>query len=762
MYQRFAEWVLVLRWPILMIMLMITLITGGAALRVQIDPSMESLFSKNSEEYRFYQEFRDKYGSDQMICIAMAAGDIFTPSNLDLLKKITLELDHFPQVERVMSLANAMDLRHKFLGVKVEPVLGSENLSLEDIQTLKENVLSNELFSGNLISQDGKTASLLIYLRAADSSKLSHGELIERLQALLRHYESGDVRFYMAGSPIEQYEFIRLIRRDQFTFVPLITVLLILTALLVYRSFACMIFSMCMVFMTVLWVIGSMVLFGGQMNLMTSLLAPVIMIIAVANSIHLINLFFEVRPHHPSLRMAVIITVGELGVPCFLAHFTTVIGFLSLAVNPVPAIRSFGIYAALGTAYSFIIEMLLTPILLPILPYKRIRDPYGEHNFFNKVLIYFLERLDFRNKWRILFLLFAVLAFSVDGMSRLLVDTNIVKQMKPDLPLAIATRFIDDHLTGVYSLGFVLRRKDGEPMTDFDTLQKVDEFKAYLEDKPEITKVNSITTVLKKIHSAREDDAKEYRIPDDPKTLKQYFKGMYESSDPELWKLISRDYREIRLDARMKAVGTLEGTQVEEAARLYMEKMMGKDFEYRQTGNVVILGRMAKELVKQQMQSFGFAFLSITVLNILIFKSLKMGILSSIPTLFPIVSVYGLMGYLKIELSSTTAMISSIVLGMIVDSSIHFMHRFKMEFDIRRHYVQALHHTFRNVGQALVVSTFILVTGFSSSLLANFKPTIYFGVLTALTIFLSLIFTLSVLPVILSILKPFGGQRLFK
>ena len=120
------------------------------------------------------------------------------------------------------------------------------------------------------------------------------------------------------------------------------------------------------------------------------------------------------------------------------------------------------------------------------------------------------------------------------------------------------------------------------------------------------------------------------------------------------------------------------------------------------------------------------------------------------------------MGFLKIELSMSTAMISSTVLGLVVDSSIHFLHRFKLEFSRRRHYLQSLHHTYRNVGQALSLSTLILVIGFASSVFASFLPTIHFGLFTSLAIFFALIFTLLTLPVCLVLLKPFGGQRLFK
>lgn len=761
MFRRFAEFVLLLKWPILMCLLLITAILGGAMSKLHIDPSMESLFIKGSEEYLYYKEYREKYGSDQIIAVAVETTGLFTNDNLRKLERVTKQIETFENVDRVLSLTNVMDIRHKFMGIKIVPALEDVFSGEESLEDARDSVTTNELYVGNLVSENGKVANVLVFMKPPQKKNPSGGKLIESLRTYLVEEQTEDFKFYIAGSPVEQYDFIRLIRDDQFTFVPLIAGLLIFTTLIIYRSFACMVLSMSIVFMTIVWLIGTMVLLGYEMNLMTSLLAPVIMIIAVVNSIHLMNLFFELRAQHPSLRMSVILTIEQLGAPCFLTHFTTVLGFASLAISPIPAISTFGLFAALGTAYSYIVEMVLTPILLPILPYRRISKAFDQHSFLNKVIVTFLEKLDFNWKWLIMLLSVAVITAAGYGVRFIQVDTNIVKQMKPDLPLAIATRFIDDHLTGVYTLGYVLEKKGEGDLSNYDSLMKIDQFKDFLESKPEITKVNSITTLIKKIHSARKDEDSAYLIPEKQKTLDRYFEGFRESDDPEIWKLISKDFREVRLEGRMKAVGTSEGALVEDAVRRYVRKHLADDFELNQTGNVVLLGRMAKDLVHQQMKSFGIAFASILVLIIIIFRSLRMGLLAAIPSLFPIVSVYGLMGYLGIELSSTTAMISSIVLGMVVDASIHFLHRFKYEFSKRHHYVQSLHYTFLHVGQALTVSTLILVTGFGSSIFASFKPTVHFGVLTSLTVLFALVCTLVILPVCLVALKPFGKERLF-
>ncbi len=762
MFRKLAEFIDRFRWPILLALIVSLLIMGIAVTRLKVDPSIEPLFIKKSEEYKYYQQYREKYGSDQMVAIAMATNDLFTEENFEILKKVTDGISSFDRVERVISLANAQDIRHKFLGVKTELAFKEVEEGEKSVDQMRDRILANELYVSNIVSKDGKSANIIAYLKT-DGDPAANGEFIEELKDYLIDFERPGLKFHMAGAPIEQYEFIRLIHRDQMVFIPIITLILVATTFLIYRSFACMFLSMSIVFTTLIWTLGTISLLGQELNLMTSLLAPVIMIVAVLNATYLINLFFEIRPHHSSLRESVMLTIQQLGLPCLLTHFTATLGFMSLALNNIPAIQSFGLYAALGTIFAYVIEIVLTVVLIPMLPYRPQKvDAFDEKHFFNRVLIGFLENLEAHWRWLILLMTALIIFFSIQGVMKIKVDTNIVKQMKPTLPLAIATKFIDENLTGVYSLGFVIRRKDGEHMVDPDALKRLDRFKDYLESENGIAKVNSITTLVKKINEARAGDDDKYEIPEKSSLLKLYFKGMAKSGDPELWKMISEDFKEVRIEARMRALGTTQGAALEDRIRDYMDQQMSDFFEYKLTGNVVLLGKISRALFHEQTRSFGFAFASILIVIILIFRSVRLGLLAAIPNLFPILAVYGLMGYMGVELSTATAMIASIVLGLVVDASIQFIYRFEKEFQHRYHYLQALHHTYRNVGQSMVLSAVILCLGFAASIFASFRITVHFGLLTSLTIFLALLCSLLVLPVFLVMVKPFGPQRLFK
>ncbi len=758
-FRRFAEMILTLRWPIILVFTLSTIFLIMSLPALKIDPSTETLFDKKSEDYKFYQEFRKNFGSDSLVAIAIdSSTGYLTYENLRWTRALTTVLSSDARVDRVVSLTNVMDIRHRMIGVKVEPVIAGVLEKQKPFAEFRKDVLSNPFVQGNLLSKDGRTGAILVRLKSKPDNPNYLKGYVGELRYLLKHFPWPHAKFYMAGSPVEQHDFVSAIRLDQMVFIPAVTLLLILSSYLIYKNFPSVIVAMSIVFTTLLWTFGTIALLGRALNLVNSLLAPVVMIISVPNAIYLINLFSELRVHHPSVRECTCLTLQYLGIPCLLTSATVMVGFLSLAFSPVPAVKEFGLFAALGSFYSYIIAMTLTPLLLPLLPFKKRVKTTEEKNFFNRVIVTYLEKIDFTLKWWLLFgtLILMILAFV--GIRRIHIDTNLINDLRQDSPIAQATRFIDDKLTGVYALGIAVTRKDNAPLTTRDDMEKIDGLAKFLESQPEITKVNSLPMIIKKVHEAREGDPKGFKIPEDEGTLRNYLRRMAKSNNADFWTFISKDFRHARLEARMKAVGTQKGAAMEGRIWDYVHKNMNDDYQVRLTGSVVLLGKMSARLVQDQVISVGIAFMIILILISLFFRSWKMGLLASIPNLLPILALYGLMGFLKIDLSTPTAMISSVVLGLVVDASIQFLYRFRHEFNHRRHYVQALHYTYRNVGQAMVVSTLILVFGFASSVFASFRPTVYFGLLTSITIFFALLCTLILLPVALILLKPFGRQ----
>lgn len=761
-FRKMTGAVLYLRWPTLVIFILATAFFGYAISKLQIDPSTETLFAKDLPEYQFYREFRNHFGSDHLIAIAIETPNYLRTHDLRLTHVLTRVLSSDRRIDRVLSLTNALDVKHKIFGVKVEPLIKGVFEGEKPVRQFRKEVLANPLILGNLLSRDGKVGAILIRLKAKPEDPRFLQGYVNDLRTFLKSFAWPQARFYVAGAPIEQHDFIDAIRRDQIFFIPAVSLFLMLATYLIFRDRASVFVAMSIVFVTLLWTFGTIALLGRSLNLVNSLLAPVVMIISITSAIHVINVYNDLRPHHPSQQESICLTMQHLGIPCFLTAATTMAGFSSLVFNPVPAVQSFGFFAAVGTFYSYVVVMLLTPVLLPLLPFQNHPKAHGADHFFNQVVVFYLEKIEFHLKWFLLAGTAALVALSVVGITKIRVDTNLIQDLAGRSPLATATRFIDGHLAGVYSLGMSVKRLDQTSVATVETLKKVDELTQFLERQPEITKVNSLAMLVKKVHEAREGNPAAFVIPEDEETLQDYIQGMAKADNPDFWSFVSEDFRYLRLEARMKSVGTKRGRELEERIWDYVREHWGKEHELRITGAVTLLGKMSERLVANQMWSLSFAFFVILGLISLFFRSWKMGLLAAIPNLIPIVVLYGVVGFLGIELSTPVAMISSVALGLVVDASIHFLYRFRYEFQHRQHYLQALHHTYRNIGQSLAIVTLILVFGFASSIFSSFRPTLYFGLLTSFTILVALLCTLVLLPLVLTLLKPFGPSAVIK
>lgn len=764
LFRNIGQFVLYFHIPLLILIFITTIFMGYAVKHLKIDPSTETLLAKNSPAYQFYREFRKHFGSDSLIAIAIKPPDDYlTLENMRATRVLTETLSSDARVDRVISLTNAMEIRHKAFGVKVEPLIRGVLEDKKSVEEFRREVLSNPLVLGNLISKDGAVGAILIRLKPSDDNPNFLKGYVSEIRDYLDSFPWPGTQFYVAGSPVEQHDFVDAIRRDQMFFVPAVSLFLILAIFAIYRNWASVFAAMSIVFVTLIWTFGTIALTGRSLNLVNSLLGPIVMIISVTEAIHLINLYSELRPHHSDLKECIALTLEHLGIPCLLASGTTVAGFFSLLLNPVPAVRSFGVFAGIGTLYAFFLTLFLTPALLPFLPCKRrTTDAEKDSRLFNQMVVFFLEKIELNFKGPLLAGAVLLTAFSFYGMGKIHVDTNLIDDLPGRAPLAVATRFIDENLAGVYSLGLSLKRRDRQPLVTVETLKRMDEFIAFLEKQPEITKANALTLLIKKVHQAREGEPAAFRIPEDEDTLETYLEKMAEADNPDFWSFISRDFSQLRIEARMRAVGTQKGAELEHRIWTYLRNHWGPEYEWQITGNAVLMGHMSASLVTNQIQSLWTAFLAILAMIVIFFRSFRMGLLAAVPNLLPIFWLYGFIGFMGIELSTPIAMISNVALGLVVDASIHFLYRFRREFEIRKNYLQALHHTYRNVGQALIVSTGILIFGFATSIFAGLKPTVYFGVLTSLTIFFALVCTLLILPLILVMLKPLGPSKLFK
>jgi preprotein translocase subunit SecF len=444
-------------------------------------------------------------------------------------------------------------------------------------------------------------------------------------------------------------------------------------------------------------------------------------------------------------------------VPCFNAAFTTAIGFGSLVLMPIPAIRDFGLFTAVGVMLSYVFSMVLAPLLLDTLPDPPPRRAAAFRPGPLERALQKAVRVIARHPVPAAAVSVAVLALAVTGLARIRVETDLIAALRPSSPLYQATRFIDRHLTGVNSLEILV---PGVSPDDPEGLRRVESFERVIRTFPGIRKVLGLPDLMARVHRAFHagDDAWE-RLPAGPGAADDLadIRELLEKEAPaDLARFVSGDGAMLRVATRAAAMDTSASQALFERIRAAagaagLEGVM-------LTGNFVVLSDMSTSLVRNQVQGLVPAFLMILLAMMVQFRSWRLGLLSAVPNGAPVVMVYGLMGWAGIPLSVPTAMIASVAVGMTVDTTIHLMAHFREAFASGIGYEPALEKMIDASGRAVVFATLPVALGFYVGVFGSFLPSVHFAVLTGTALLLGLVAEIVLLPLMLVLFRPLGRE----
>jgi predicted RND superfamily exporter protein len=563
---------------------------------------------------------------------------------------------------------------------------------------------------------------------------------------------------FIAGIPVEKADVATYIARDQTIFVPLVFLILAVMMAALYRHPVGMLVPLTTVTLALAWTLGIFGLAGRALNPVTSLMTPVILVMSLEGTVQLLNQYLIARVHGLSRPAALEQAHRRMRTPCFNAALTAAIGFVSLLTLPIPAIRDFGLFTAIGIMIGYGLTIALTPLLLVSLPDLPPRVIHAfEAGPVERCLSGVVRGVS-QHRTTTAWAVGVLLVLSVLGVVRIRVETDLVRSLRHASPLAAATRFIDAHLTGVNSVEIVV---PGGPGPTPELLDTVARFEDAIRRLPGVRKVTGLPDLLARVNRAmhRGDDAYA-RLPDGPNAATEvadFVEALGQEAPADLHRFLADDAEgraTLRINARVPALDTGKSqalfAQIRAAADHVGLPGVGL------TGNFVVFSNMSTTLVRHQIQGLAVALVLILGVMAAQFRSIRLGLLCAIPNGAPVLMIYGLMGWSGIALSVPTAMIASVVIGTIVDNSIYLLAPFRDAFLREAHYVTALVEMVRASGRAVVFSTVTLAVGFWVGVFSSFVPTVHFAVLAGGAFLLGLIGQFVLLPLSLLLFQPLG------
>jgi predicted RND superfamily exporter protein len=738
------------RVPYLCALLAATAWLGSLAAHVGIETTNASLDSRDPAKLATYERFKAAFGNDEDLLLAVAHPRLLEPEGLGFVAELTERIARIDGVRGALSLANAEELVAGELGAEPRRVAAPP----WDGARVRETLDRNPDLVGLFVSADRRTAGILIEIEDRPADLRYRGAIIAALRGMAVEAGRDGVSLHLTGIAVQKHDVSAMIARDTRVLIPLAVLVLGATLAVFFRSALGVLLPLSVTGITVAWTLGAYRLAGLELNAITALLPPVLMVLSLAVSVHLIQGWLDASGAPGGRVERVRRVVRELVFPCFACSLTTALGFASLATTDTPAVQAFGLFAALGVLVSFAVGMTLVPVGLSFLAPPASGRERPRHPLVERALGWAAETAT-AHPGRVLLAFGAVTAVSLAGLPLVRNNTDLVRFLRDDAPLQRDTLFVDAHLGGANRLEFVVERRDGAPLTSQGAVQRMVELERAILGREHVAGVDSVLAVLRQIQRAESGGGALVPPADEGATLHAFDLLEAAPERPLVRKLVAPEFRQARLSVRIDSVGTALAARLADSILEEGRRLLGGDYTLSATGAFYNVSRDSNRLVAAQVRSFSLAVVLVFLAIGVLFRSARLAWIAFVPNAMPVAWTGGMMGWLAIDLSTGTAMIASAVIGVVVDDTVHYLTGFTRAYrgDAR----EAVRRTTTGTGAALFVNNVALVLGFWVGAFGSFKPTIYFSLLSGTTMISALVCDLFVTPACLVLLD--RGRR---
>ena len=735
----------------LIVSVMVALFFLALIPRIQTIDNVDYFTVDGDPDFAFHKEIKAIFGDDEFFVISFKRPDIFTEKNLLLLRELAEKLEAHPGVRDVQSLGNVdyVDGAQEYFEVrKFLEVIPDTQKGLE---LLRRQALTTPMYLDNLISRDGGTTALIVYPYDRPEDKGFRAALLEDVRELLSEYENEELVFHLAGNTVTNVSLSRYVQDDVAAFIPLTYFFVALVIWVMFRNFRLTVLALVNISVCVGSTMGFMALIGTAMHNVTSVIPSLVMALALADTVHIFScLDRKVLEIIPDTRAALAHILEKVFVPCFLTTLTTAVGFLSLAVSSIPPIREFAYVASMGMVFEFFFSfVLLPPLLLLCKPSKIFRDMADERGM--NAFLHFLKRIVTTHHVRICVACLLLTLVSIWFSGRVQVETNLVEYFDKKSVLRQDLDFIQDNLSGVSTLDISVRANTLDAFTVPKNLAVIDEIQSFLQTLPGVDTSISFADYIKEMNkSFHDEDPSYYVIPDQKELIAQYML-LYNSENIDDY--VNSEFDHARILVRLSENSSARQAQLIDRIKEFLEANPRDDLEMRITGSVVQQVNVIEAVTDGLVSSLALALVVITVIMLMVLRSVKIGLLSIVPNLFPLILNFGIMGLLGIPLDTSTALISVVALGIAVDDTIHFLLEYNCFRQRKMSMVDSLGSVLLGKGLPIVTTSVILCAGFGVLVFSNFVPTFYFGLLSAMVMLTALAGDILLLPAIMLIRK---------
>ncbi len=708
-----------------------------------------------------YQHFKEQFGEDgNVIVIGAINPELFTLIQFNEWADLGTKIREIDGVQEVVNITRAINLikneeTHQFT---ISPVVSRKATTQAEVDSLKNTILSLKFYQGMLYNPKTQATLMTVTL---DKKKLNDKIRITLINNIVKSVEAyrlrNKVEIHYSGMPYIRTVTMQKVKHELFLFVLISIAVATFIMFLFFRSIRVVLSSLLIVGISIIWVVGTLVLFGYKITILTGVIPSLIVIIVIENCIYILNKYhWEYRSHGNKMR-ALSQVIHRIGFASLMTNAATALGFAAFILVPNQMLREFGVITSINIMVLYVLTIVLLPIIFSLVdPPTKKHLKHLDSNFFGAVLdkvIYLIS-----NRRNLIYSIaggLVVIGFL--GLSMMKTSGKIVDDFRSDDPTYLDLKFFENNFGGVMPFEISIDTKKRNGVLTYSTIQKIDKLQTTINQHPEFSKPLSLIEVFKFARQAYYGgDSSKYSLPTSME--KNFIFGYIPqkvggngNSNSLLKSFIDSTKQITRISFQMADVGTKHMDSLMASILPQIDTIFDPaKFEVKVTGSSVLYAKGTNFLIRNLFESVLIAILLISILMAFLFSSFRMILVSMIPNIIPLVITAAIMGFAGIPIKPSTIIVFSIALGISVDNAIQYLSRYRHELKVNNGAIKlSALNALREAGFSMIYTSIVLVLGFSVFIVSEFGGTQALGILISTTLLIAMFFNIMVLPSLL-------------
>jgi len=735
-------------WIWLSLLLLASMLAATQIGELRVRVSANEMLVVDDPQRAYYEEVKATFGEEQVVLLIVEDRELLAPEKLEVLQAVVNELEALPFVDRAESLFSVPHVKSIDGFLDKQPYLASLPKTADEGRNLLTQAIGNPLIRNVLVSPNGEAMAVAVVLADTDMPVDDH-LITSALENATRPLQQAYNRAYPIGFPQVRTEIAKRIMAEQNALMPMAVGALLIALFLLLRQLLDILTPLLTAGISILWTFGLMGWIGIPINVVTSTVPILLIVVGSTEDVHLLAEFRHAQRRGENTEIALEHMARKMGRTVLLTFITTYAGFLSVGLSGIETLSQFGLVASTGLLFNFIVTMIFIPAALSLAGRWQLDGRsrlFEEHSFQWSVAYWkFLSR----HRWHAFVALTMLAGVAATGIPNIQVNHNPIDSLGPDSPVAQNITRLNDQFAGLESVSVVIESGIHETFLHsryLDELVKVQRFIQAMDSSMSVTSFADYLVLLNNAFQESEDAGV-------PASNDEIAELMIFLDHDRVSSYVTEDYSQVRILVRHNIVATERLKDMRREVRKFLDEQLDSGLSARIAGDSILTLSATNSMIFGQLQSVLLILTFFILIITFLFTDLRVGLIAALPNMFPVIILFGVMGWADIPLNIGTTMAAAIAIGIAVDDTLHFMLRYNQELRTSKSQDRAMQNTIYEEALPVVSTSIALTVGFLVFSQSDFAPVAQFGLLSALVISSALLADFVITPLAISSLR---------